>query len=312
MVLSPRNLKEYQFFQPNSDLIISYHQGHIKSYEMSETTKEATWVHYSAPRFGIEDILLPEGHGIVGASDDLISGGYNGTPGRFEIKLLHSSAQVSRQLAALEEVANYQEDVIDSLVHADFQVAVADETSFACSVCFDDRGEYSETEHRVLLKSPFGHGLYISFIIPSSKLDFAKDFSKKMLKPLKWTDRSLVFSDAASRFVGSWRYKSPIPAGENYKPGYQTVSAEDLNFDEGGDYSYTKVLTHTAENGEEETEIAGFGVGRFEAYGDSSELLYLLIMDEQTGADECKSVQLKDDKMIKDGNEWARVVESEV
>ena len=275
---------------------------------MSTSNKTSdSWVHYSAPKYGIQDVLFPEGHGVIEIRADRITGGYDGTGGRFEINILHSAAQVTRQLEALQEITSDPDNVRDPLTYTDFGVDVSDDISSACSVCFDSGDEYSQSEYRVVLKSPFGHGLYIIYTVPSKELDFAKGFAKKMLASLKWTDRSALFKNASSRVDGTWQLEYEVPEAAIWKPDHKTTAKENLMFDQEGSFTSTKVLTHVSGSGEEEAEVAGFGAGTYEAYEDADGFVYLVTMDSMSGMDETYRVEIKDGKMIRDGKEWVFV-----
>ena len=107
--------------------------------------------HFSAPKFGIEDILLPEGHYTSEAQNDVLAGQIKPVDAYFRMTLLYSPQHVSRQVESLKEFGPYMSE---PLAQVDFGVPT-DGISLACKTSSNLE---EEDTYRVSLKSRMAMG----------------------------------------------------------------------------------------------------------------------------------------------------------
>lgn len=286
-----------------------------------KTPGATAFEHYKAPHFGIADILLPRSHDVKELKDGRLAGRTLWPIGKFEIQLLFNAAHVEREKGYFDmqlPSVNFQQQL-------DMDLGMPKDSYLLCTnVHFNfmaaDPGASAALSHRMLLMSPFGHGLSVLYTCAQKDLEELKLLVKTMIPSLKWVDRNTVCTTASDQLQGKWRCTFQVDT-DNTEAGVKTISRRMANLNDKKRFTIENIkirrpmessIPTTEDDENDKATVVSTHTGSFEVsvFPSKRYMLFMLdddhIVDEQWKHASVEEMFMDKDKFTKDGEEWSR------
>ncbi|KAF7528616.1 hypothetical protein G7054_g10092 [Neopestalotiopsis clavispora] len=257
---------------------------------------EATWTRQSIPKFGIRSISLPANHNLRLLGHNVLAAELSDLSGYFEIQLLYSSRQVVDEMASMQQLRSDQDvTLLEPCAMTDFGIPCGG-VSVSCALVINEPDDEGKTPamYRVIVQSPYGHGLSLSYFVAAEHLHAVKTVAKtQMVSSISWIDRGTICDSIAQKLVGKWRWAedmSLIDLGDGFEREWKQ-----LTFTADGRYEYQKSggnTTGVAPGIAQTQPEAGHMSGRFEVFEYKDGPIHLTLTEDRSSGVEVQEILL--------------------
>jgi hypothetical protein len=308
------------------------------------TTNGGLSSRHRIPMFGIDGILFPSGTELRPKGHNLLINRPSTLSGRFVIMLVYSVRHCRNQRACLQSLNTDQiMTVIEPCSLVNFETPCGD-VSMSCAVRFNSGAASEDSNvinlYKVVIQSPFGHGLTISYSYQSGHLHTAREVVHGMVNSISWFNRAKICTSVSDRLVGKWTFEREASHSDIYenngdddmdsdKYNDDDEDSEDDNMDkdkdndEYDDESYTSRATELifTAGGRylcESYPSAAFRRSRdkikkisgdFEAFQYRGGAVHLVLMDDTMDV-RLETITLRENRMAMKENVFVKVVAS--